>query len=90
MDTENALLRLRSAFRYGFFAFNLALAGLFAAVCLSIDRIAPVGDSMLLLVPGLLGMVGLGLIVPLFLLGWWLAGSAVLNAGQNQAGPTPA
>lgn len=86
-ETNVAQLRLRSAFRYGYFAFIAALAPLAVlAGCLLVAgqtalHLAQNPDTGLL---GLLLAMGLGLIVPMFLAFWLLISSAVLRRSMSE------
>jgi len=88
-DTNVAQLRLRSAFRYGYFAFIVALAPLAILVsCLflagqTVMRLIQHPDLSLL---GLVVAVGLGLIMPTFLAFWLLVSSAVLRRSTTEQG----
>jgi hypothetical protein len=78
MDKNSVQLRFRSAFRYGYYAFLAVMAGIVLSIFLSVDGLAFLDDALLSPVSGLIGMVGLGLVVPLFLLAWLLASFAVM------------
>jgi hypothetical protein len=88
-EVISAQLRLRRAFRYGYFAF----VGI-AAVLLSLFGLwAFSGDAAIMLARSIAGTpvifavaVGLGLCVPLFLASWLLVSSAILG-GRIQHRP---
>jgi hypothetical protein len=81
-EVVNTQLRLRRAFRYGYFAFVAIAAVLLALLALWTFS----GDAVITLARSIVGSpiifivaVGLGLCVPLFFAAWLLISSAILG-----------
>ncbi len=81
-------LKLRRAFRYGYFAFLAVVAGLVALLAYwAVNGNLPVVDAHMLPDDSVLLMAALilGFSVPLFFAGWLLIGSAILGQRARRA-----
>ncbi len=83
-------LKLRRAFRYGYFAFLAVVAGLLALLAywavngdLPVVDVGMLPDNSVLLMAALI----LGFSVPLFLAGWLLIGTAILRQREGRRPP---
>ena len=86
-ESASMQLRLRRAFRYGYFAFLAAVVLLLAGIVLWVARLDAAmlvfsfrSSTVLMMI-----VLALGLCVPLFFASWLLIGTAVMGAWRPQS-----
>ena len=87
-EVVSAQLRLRRAFRYGYFVFVAVVAtllALFALWAVSGGLAVTLARSVTASTAFVVGALGLGLSIPLFFAAWLLVGAAILGEVRQRS-----